>query len=261
MKRRAAGPARSLQSDKHGAMERTISRIKNLKTRRKLSLPASPSPAYSTSSIGVSGGGQPSPDSEIATSPCSSLATSPAAGSGGGRMRRGGGPSAARSGSLCVPAFSASATAGVEGRIGRHHRSLSGQSAEDESSFPLAQRTSSERATKKQWSPPVAHPHPPPSEKAPRVRQPRRASVCGVVGGGGGGGVVQHLMRYPLITTAAANPTSPIPGRYTRRSDSVSTVEEEEDEMAAIRARVLGAARQQKGRGEASHIGNIGETA
>ena len=240
-------------------MERTISRIKNLKTRRKLSLPASPSPSYSASSIGS--GGHPSPDSEIATSPCSSLATSPSV-AGGGRMRRGGGgPSAARSGSLCVPGFSAPASAGVEGRAaGRHHRGLcEGQPPENESVPAGAQRTASERAAKKQWSPPTAaaaHPHhPPPS----RIRQPRRASVCGV-GGAGGGGVVQHLMRYPMITTAAASPTSPVSGRYARRSDSVSTVEEEEDEMAAIRARVLGAARQQKGRGEASRIGNIGET-
>ena len=241
-------------------MERTISRIKNLKTRRKLSLPASPSPSYSASSIGS--GGHPSPDSEIATSPCSSLATSPSV-AGGGRMRRGGGgPSAARSGSLCVPGFSAPASAGVEGRAaGRHHRGLcEGQPPENESVPAGAQRTASERAAKKQWSPPTAaaaaHPHhPPPS----RIRQPRRASVCGV-GGAGGGGVVQHLMRYPMITTAAASPTSPVSGRYARRSDSVSTVEEEEDEMAAIRARVLGAARQQKGRGEASRIGNTGET-
>ena len=195
-------------------MERTISRIKNLKTRRKLSLPASPSPSYSASSIGGAGGGQPSPDGDTATSPCPPLATSPSSVTGGGRMRRGGGaggPTAARSGSLCVPA--------------PNKRSL--------------------ESTPKEWSPPQHGQHPPQT----RVRQPRRASVCGV--GGGGGGVVQHLIRYPMIATAgppASSPAAPAgaAGRYTRRSDSVSTVEEEEDEMAAVRARVLAGNGQRK---------------
>ena len=193
-------------------MERTISRIKNLKTRRKLSLPASPSPSYSASSIGGAGGGQPSADGDTATSPCPPLATSPTSVTGGGRTRRGGagGPTAARSGSLCVPA--------------PNKRSL--------------------ESTPKEWSPPLHGQHPPPT----RVRQPRRASVCGV---GGGGGVVQHLIRYPMITTAsppASSPAAPAgaAGRYTRRSDSVSTVEEEEDEMAAVRARVLAGNGQRK---------------
>ena len=218
-------------------MERTITRIKNLKARRKLSLPASPnptrlipnsanvapSPAANSQGNGGGGGGGSNQDSNTLTLPYSRIRSrSPEEferqqSGGGGILQSGMGSSR-----------------GGVGNSGPNTNKGGGAQA---------QRTVSERYRKVQWSPDVRGR----LGELEAIRQSlRNGEVSGraetipvggsnTPGSGGSSGrraslSVRHTAAVTqpqqLANSSSANNSVSGSGRY-RRSDSVSTVEEE----------------------------------
>ena len=170
-------------------MERTITRIKNLKARRKLSLPASPNPN------GIGGGG-------------GSASSSP--------THRGGHPShghvpACRAESLSISPSLNNNQSNPKG----HHN---GHPHPHPHPHAHAHRTASERYRKVQWSPELASPK--------RRSSTMVNSGGGAVNGSGGGavnGISRHHPMQVLRHSSCASASASAPASHQQSSQQASS--------------------------------------
>ena len=171
-------------------MERTITRIKNLKARRKLSLPASPNP----NGIGGGGGGG------------GSASSSP--------THRGGHPSHGH-----VPACRAESLS-ISPSLNNNQGNPKGHHNGHPHPHPHAHahRTASERYRKVQWSPELASPK--------RRSSTMVNSGGGAVNGSGGGavnGISRHHPMQVLRHSSCASASASAPASHQQSSQQASS--------------------------------------
>ncbi len=165
-------------------MERTITRIKNLKARRKLSLPASPNP----NGIGGGGGG-------------GSASSSP--NHRGGHPGHGGHVPACRAESLSISPSLNNNQSNPKG----HHN---GHPHPHPHPHAHAHRTASERYRKVQWSPELASPK-------------RRSSTMVNSGGGAVNGISRHHPMQVLRHSSCASASASAPASHQQSSQQASS--------------------------------------